>query len=110
MTSSRRAARGAAAPKPEEINPNRVYAKSMQTPRGPVRAWFRHGECHKVRVQGVTYGWGEGPAVWAALQDGTFRPADFGKHNDLRWAPSGARPAGAGDINDSYSEGEDLDY
>lgn len=95
-----------AAPKADDINPNRVYAKSLQTPRGTVRAWFRGGECQKVRVNGVTYGWGEGPAVWAAVQDGTFRPNDFGKHNSLRWTP---RPIGAGETN-SYSEGEDLDY
>lgn len=97
-----------AAPAQDAVNPNRVYAKTLQTPRGEVRAWFRYGECQKVRVAGVTYGWGEGPAVWAAVLDGTFRPDDFGKHNSLRWSPAPAATSGAGE-NNNYSEGEDFD-
>jgi hypothetical protein len=81
MPSSRRAARSSPAPVAEDVNPDRVYTKTLQTPRGDVRAWFRHGICTKVRIEGVTYGWGEGPDVWAAVLDGSFRPNDFGKHN-----------------------------
>lgn len=66
---------------PVEVDPNRVTQEQIDTPRGPARAWFLGGVCKRVRVAGITYGWGEGPDVWAALQDGSFRPNDFGKHN-----------------------------
>lgn len=80
MASSRRAARSL--PKaPVVTDPNRVVQAQFQSPRGEVRGWFKGGECYRVRVADVTYGWGEGPAVWAALRDGSFRPNDFGKHN-----------------------------
>lgn len=55
---------------------------SLDTPWGEARAWFKGGVCYRVRIAGRPYGWGEGPAVWAAVQDGTFRPGDFGKHNE----------------------------
>lgn len=80
MASSRRAARSSPAA-PVDAAPNRVVQQTLQTPRGEVRAWFKGGVCTKVRVAGVTYGWGEGPHVWEAIQDGSFRPNDFGKHN-----------------------------
>ncbi|MCU1639717.1 MAG: hypothetical protein JWL94_2364 [Microbacteriaceae bacterium] len=82
MASSRRAARSSpAAPTAATVDPNRVVQQTLQTPRGEVRAWFKGGVCSKVRIAGVTYGWGEGPDVWAAVLDGTFRPNDFGRHN-----------------------------
>jgi hypothetical protein len=80
MASSRRAARSSPAA-PVDTDPNRVTQKTLQTPRGEVRAWFKGGVCTKVRVAGVTYGWGEGPDVWDAVLDGSFRPNDFGNHN-----------------------------
>jgi hypothetical protein len=80
MASSRRAARSSPAA-PVDAALNRVVQRTLKTPRGEVRAWFKGGVCTKVRVAGVTYGWGEGPDVWAAVLDGSFRPDDFGKHN-----------------------------
>lgn len=79
MASSRRAARGAAVIK-ISTDPNRIVQQSIQTPRGEVRAWFKGGTCYRVIVAGTVYGWGEGPAVWAAVADGSFRQADFGRH------------------------------
>jgi hypothetical protein len=63
-------------------DPNRVVQQTLQTPRGEVRAWFRGGACYRVRISDATYGWGEGPAVWAAVLNGSFMPNDFGKHNN----------------------------
>jgi len=80
MASSRRAARGHA-PAAVNVDPNKVVQRVLPSPRGEVRAWFKGGICYRVRIAGVTYGWGEGPPVWAAVLDGSFRPNDFGKHN-----------------------------
>jgi hypothetical protein len=81
MASSRRAARGRPAVPVEAADPNRVVQQTLQTPRGEVRAWFKGGVCYRVRIAGVNYGWGEGPDVWEAVQDGSFRPDDFGRHD-----------------------------
>lgn len=78
MVSSRRAARGAAVVG-ISADPNRIMQQSIHTPRGEVRAWFKAGTCCRVIVAGTVYGWGEGPAVWAAVMDGSFRPTDFGR-------------------------------
>lgn len=83
MASSRRAARGLPAA-PTEVDPNRITQETLQSPRGEVRAWFKGGFCYRVSVASRLYGWGEGPGVWAAVLDGSFRPSDFGKHNDRR--------------------------
>lgn len=80
MASSRRAARGVP-PAPVSADPNRITQENFQSPRGEVRAWFKGGVCYRVKIAGRPYGWGEGPDVWAAVLDGTFRPSDFGKHN-----------------------------
>jgi hypothetical protein len=66
---------------PVSEDPNRVVQRSLDTPRGKVRAWFKGGECYRVSIAGHMYGWGEGPAVWGAVLDGSFRPIDFGNHN-----------------------------
>lgn len=79
MVSSRRAARGAPVAE-TTTDPNRIVQQSIQTPRGEVRAWFKGGTCFRVNVAGAVFGWGEGPAVWAAVLDGSFRPSDFGRH------------------------------
>lgn len=82
MSSRRLARRDAVAPIVEiSQDPKRVVQQTLQSPRGEVRAWFRGGICYRVRIAGTVYGWGEGPAVWAAVIDGSFRPDDFGKHN-----------------------------
>lgn len=82
MTSRRLARRDAIAPVVRvSLDPHRVAQRTLQTPRGEVRAWFKGGACYRVTVAGRVYGWGEGPDVWAAVLDGSFRPADFGKHN-----------------------------
>jgi len=82
MSRRRLARRAAVAPVvPVEVDPRRVTQQSIQTPRGDARGWFKGGICYRVNVAGVVYGWGEGPDVWAAIQDGTFRPKDFGEHN-----------------------------
>lgn len=80
MASSRRAARGLPTT-PVDADPNHITQQSFQSPRGEVRAWFKGGVCHRVKIAGKPYGWGEAPDVWAAVLDGTFRPSDFGKHN-----------------------------
>lgn len=83
MSSRRLARRDAVAPiVPVSQDPHHITQQSMQTPRGEARAWFKGGSCYRVKIAGVPYGWGEAPAVWAAIQDGSFRPNDFGKHND----------------------------
>lgn len=80
MVSSRRAATGVTAA-PVDEDPNRTTQRTLQTPRGEVRAWFQGGRCRRVRVPpGRMYGFAEAPDVWAALLDGSFRPDDFGKH------------------------------
>lgn len=82
MSSRRLARRDAVAPVlPISTDPNRIAQQRLQTPRGEVRAWFKGGRCYRVNISGVMYGWGEGPAVWAALLDGSFRPNDYGKHH-----------------------------
>lgn len=82
MTSRRLARRDAIAPIVEiSTDPNKVTQQLLESPRGTVRAWFKGGECYRVRIAGLTYGWGEGPSVWEAVLDGSFRPDDFGKHN-----------------------------
>lgn len=63
-----------------DTDPNRITQERLPSPRGDVRGWFKGGVCYRVNIAGVTYGWGEGPSVWAAAIDGTFRPNDFGKH------------------------------
>ncbi|MDR6439098.1 hypothetical protein J2790_004273 [Paenarthrobacter nicotinovorans] len=81
MVSSRRAARGRPVAS-VEVHPNRITQQSFQSPLfGLVRAWFRGGIVYRVKIAGRPYGWGEGPEVWAAVHDGTFRPEDFGNHN-----------------------------
>lgn len=80
MASTGRAARSLPA-SPANTNPNRIMQVRFQSPRGEVRGWFKGGECYRVRVTGVTYGRGEALSVWAAVQNGSFRPADFGRHN-----------------------------
>lgn len=80
MASSRRAARSLPAV-PVNTDPNRVVQQGLDSPRGEVRAWFKAGICYRVRIAGRVYGWGEGPGVWAAVLDGSFRPNDFGEHN-----------------------------
>lgn len=64
-----------------EADPSRITQQRLPSPRGEVRAWFKGSVCCRVSVAGKVYGWGEGPAVWVAIMDGSFRPADFGKHN-----------------------------
>lgn len=82
MTSRRLARRDAIAPVVAvAVDPKRIVQQTLPTPRGEVRGWFRGGECYRARIAGRVYGWGEGPDIWAALLDGSFRPADFGKHN-----------------------------
>jgi hypothetical protein len=82
MTSRRLARRDAIAPVVEiSTDPNRVVQQSLDSPRGKVRGWFKGGTCYRVALAGRVYGWGEGPAVWAGVLDGSFRPDDFGRHN-----------------------------
>lgn len=82
MASTRRAAKGLPAA-PAEVDPTRVTQATLPSPRGEVRAWFKGGICYRVSVAGQVYGWGEGPDVWAAVLDNSFRPPDYGKH-DMR--------------------------
>jgi hypothetical protein len=81
MASCRRAARGIPAA-PVNTAPNRIVQQRLPSPRGEVRAWFKGGECYHARIA-ATYGWGEAQSVWAAVLDGSFRPADFSKHNEM---------------------------
>lgn len=81
MASSRRAARSLPAV-PVNTDPSRVVQERFLSPRGEARAWFKGGVCYRVSVAGRVYGWGEGPDVWAAVLDGSFRPNDFGRHNE----------------------------
>ena len=82
MADRRSARRDAIAPVFKgSLNPNHVTQQIVETPRGPARGWFKGGVCHRVLIAGVYYRWGEGPDVWAAILDGSFRPNDFGKHN-----------------------------
>lgn len=82
MADRRKARRDAIAPIiPINTDPRRITQQRLPSPRGEVRAWFKGGVCFRVRVGGVLYGWGEGPAVWAAVLDGSFRPNDFGNQN-----------------------------
>lgn len=83
MSSRRLARRQAVAPvRTVGSDPNRITQESLDTPWGVARAWFRGDVCKRVKIAGRPYGWGESPAVWAAVEDGTFHPKDFGKHND----------------------------
>ncbi len=66
---------------PADADPNRIVSRVLESPRGTVRGWFKGGSCYRVSVAGRVYGWGEGPSVWAAVLDGSFRPDDFGKHS-----------------------------
>ncbi|BCW69977.1 hypothetical protein NicSoilB8_10210 [Arthrobacter sp. NicSoilB8] len=66
---------------PLEADPYLIVQQSFDSPRGKVRAWFKGGVCYRARIAGTTSGGGEGPAIWAAVLDGSFRPDDFGKHN-----------------------------
>lgn len=55
-------------------DPNRVVQRVLPSPRGEVWAWFKGGVCRRVRLNdGKMYGWEKAPAVWAAVQDGSFR-------------------------------------
>jgi hypothetical protein len=56
------------------------------------------GECYRARIAGMTYGWGEAPAAWAAVQDGSLRPDESANSTGDCLAVSGEPHRYAADI------------
>lgn len=79
MSSRRLARQQAVAPVSQGAeNPHKVTQQSLETPWGEARGWFKGASVFRVKIEGVCFGWGKAPAVWAGIQDGSFHPSDFG--------------------------------